>query len=201
MTEEEVLAAAPVPAGVASVHTPFVLHPDLPEPADTTFEPDPRSAAGYGYAPGTRASSAGWPRTPSQLKVQQPRPNGYDEYGAKPKSHSKRGGRPGQPVPRHLQSTVQDIIFGGGEGWASESGMRGYAGGVGGAKLHEIGHTRTPCGHQTREDPQGPLQTHVFGAPPPTRPTVGSRAHLSRAHMNHMRSTAEQVIWAHSSPA
>ena len=74
------LAGGRTSAGVASVHTPLVLHPDLPLPEEAPFVPDPRSASGYGYAPGTRAASAGWPRTPSQLKVQQPRPGGYEEY-------------------------------------------------------------------------------------------------------------------------
>jgi hypothetical protein len=74
-------------------------------------------------------------------------------------------------------------------------GMRGKAGGVGGARLHEIGHRETPSGVQLRSQEHAALQGLTFGAPSPVRPTVGSREHLSRAHI-HMSSTADAIIWS-----
>ena len=74
-------------------------------------------------------------------------------------------------------------------------GMRGKAGGVGGAKLHEIGHRETQPGAQLRCPEHAALQSLTFGAPSPVRPTVGSREHLSRAHI-HMSSTADAIIWS-----
>ena len=74
-------------------------------------------------------------------------------------------------------------------------GMRGKAGGVGGAKLHEIGCRETPSGVQLRCPEHAALQNVTFGAPSPKRPTVGSREHLSRSYI-HMNSTADAVIWS-----
>ena len=150
-----------------------------------------------------RAQSAGWPRTPSHLNVEQNRRQGshHEVFGQSPRSYAghTRGSRPGMATPRHLHSSVGDVIFGGGA-WASPMpSTRGSAGGVGGARLHEVGHRTTPGGKQRRDHAstqQGTLLHHTFGAPPPERPTVGSRADLSRAH-RHNDSTAHTIIFAH----
>ena len=107
-------------------------------------------------------------------------------FGATPVQHPSRGSRPGMPMPRHLQSSVGEVIFGG-NAWVTESRRRqlqtwssgrqaatlqrqqrrrlqsialmqsclhlpdltgrGSPGGVGGAKLHEVGTAslHLPC--------------------------------------------------------
>jgi hypothetical protein len=103
-------------------------------------------------------------------------------------------------TPRNLESTVGDVVFSG-EAWGMPPGevmKRGQAKGVGGARLHEVGSVHTPVGEALRDNQStagGRLLQHTFGAMPPARPTVGSRAHLSRAPLHHMSSTAAQVIW------
>ena len=180
----------------------------------------PAARIAYSYAPASRCASAAWPRTPSMLAVEENPSRKKEVYGKSPRSLPTRGGRPGMPTPRHLESTVGNIIFGG--NWADAADhTRGTENGVGGARLHEVraapaprpdffflsvrtrapqvGHAQTPVGKSLHCE--GPVrqaeavEMHVFGEQPPTRPTVGSRAHLSRAHVYHMASTSDQVIW------
>jgi len=136
-------------------------------------------------------------------------------FGASPRQHITRGERPCMPVPRHLQSSVGDLIFGGpgvtvtepvtssaAEGELLQAApasppktpLRGLGSSVGGARIHEIGHRQNEIGVPTRDPTQAHLVHQTFGAPTPTRPTVGSREHLSRAY-RHMNSTADAVMW------
>ena len=51
-------------------------------------------------------------------------------------------------------------------------------------------------GHERQPDHLGLVRKHLGPMPPPERPTVGSRANLSRAH-RHMNATAQTIIFAH----
>lgn len=156
-------------------------------------------------------------------------------FGATPVQHPSRGSRPGMPTPRHLQSSVGEVIFGG-NAWVTESSptpvadqqqrtpssytpapaassptrysadaimpspsqsheVRGSPGGVGGAKLHEVGYGQPPPSMQLGMLEHAERRQMTFGAPPPRRPTVGARAELSRSYL-HMNSTADVVMWA-----
>lgn len=200
---------APPTGNVGSSANQKVMRPSSPAPAPESGggrTPAERAAAGYrlsAYPAAMRAQSAGWPRTPTALSESPRRASHQEVFGQPLRSHSTRGGRPGMSTPRHLHSSVGDIIFGG-DAWCGTSApsTRGSAGGVGGARLHEVGNTKapigTPCrdGMSTQSPTVGSLLSHTFGAAPPERPTVGSRANLSRAH-RHMNATAQTIIFAH----
>ena len=194
-----------------------VLHSATPAPPpsgglDGSYRSPAMRIASGAYAPASRCQSAGWPRTPSQLQVERTQMRGHEIFGQPPPQHATRGGRPGLATPRHLESKVGDIIYPGGAWATSQPSVKGHATGVGGAAIHEEGYRQPPIGTPSRREPASarrgatpPPQQHqnpevVFGAPPPERPTVGSRAHLSRAHL-HMSSTADRVIWAHDAVA
>lgn len=201
--------------GSAGEAASTILHsatpPPLPSDGTSYSTRTPAQRAATAYAPASRCASAGWPRTPSQLQVERGRTPSHNEvFGHPAPQHATRGGRPGLATPRHLESKVGDIIFAGGAWGAGETTTRGHVHGVGGARWHEVGHPQTPVGIQTshraasrtggrgeeapRRQQQQPQM--AFGAPPPERPTVGNRAHLSRAYM-HNASTADRVIWGH----
>ena len=190
------MAAYAPGGGVKVLH--FATPAPMP-PSSRQQQVTPRSAAeraATGYAPATRGHSAGYPRTPSQLKVEC-NPLAASVHGQPTPQHATRGGRPGMATPRHLHSSVGDIIFSG--GWGGAGATRGSTAGVGGARLHEVGHSKHTPGKPLRDHQStvgGQLLQHTFGAPPPSRASVGSRAHLSRAHLHHMASTADQVIFA-----
>lgn len=88
-----------------------------------------------------------------------------------------RGERAHQAQAPHLRSEAGNIIFGGST-WAS--GQR---------------HSPIVGASSARASVQD-KPTPIFGNEPPLRPTVGNRAHLSRAH-RHTASTAEHVIFGH----
>ena len=60
-------------------------------------------------------ASAGWPRTPTGLKMERtPRPTNPEVlHGHATPKHPTRGQRPGMATPRHLESSVGGIIFSG----------------------------------------------------------------------------------------
>ena len=171
-------------------------------------------------------ASAGWPRTPQALRTDDPLGGENTQPQEAPLSHFEkmvaRGGdaTPAAPPPpgiaaprinatapvdprRHLQSSISEHVWPGGVWGPDQGAMRGTAAGIGMQKLHEFGSTpaRTPSGMQRRDMQttfEGALLDHTFGAPPPSRPTVGTRAHLDRAHQpgRHMDAVADRVIWA-----
>ena len=167
-----------------------------PVPEIASRSPAVRAAAAY--MPAYRASSAAWPRTPSQL-VAEKQPD-YAVHGQRVPQHITRGQHVGHATPRHLQSSVGDIIFSGGA-WGMpatrDAKVRGDPEAVGAARLHEVGHLETPCGTSRFATSRMAEADHVFGEPPPERPTVGTRSHLSRSHL-HTRSelVAASVMFA-----
>ena len=157
--------------------SPRVLH--LETPVKPSPAPGPaQSPGGLVYAAATRGSSAGFPRTPSQLTVERV---DYPErvntvFGQPVPRLPTRGERPGLSTPRHLVSSVGDVIFGGSD-WAPSSSPTPTS-------PHSTPSAQTPPAVQPGQP------GYVFGALPPTRPTVGSRAHLSRAHLHTSSSCA-----------
>lgn len=134
----------------------------------------PRGTKGLCDPRSSPAYPPAYPATPSQVAMEKGRVK-YTVDG-EPRRTSQRGERPGMATPRHLNSSaVRDVIFGGGV-WDDDS-RRGSA-------------------RAARTESNSLEQQHTFGAPPPERPTVGDRAHLSRAH-RHNDAVAHTIIFAH----
>ena len=108
-----------------------------------------------------------------------------------------RGERIIPSTPRHLQSKAGDVIFSGWSG-ANQSTPRGNASAGNASARLAAGFEsarRNAAGLGVGASPA--MQSVIFGEPPPTRPTVGDRAHLSRAY-KHTSSTADSIIFGHA---
>lgn len=99
---------------------------------------------------------------------------------------------------RHLRSEAGGLIFGGAGCWSSDNSTSPPVGSR--TNVPGLTTSRKSAGHTLRKANSPGMNSVIFGEDPPLRPTVGNRAHLSRAY-RHTTSTADSIVFGHSCAA